>query len=224
MRGLLPAYARGLLSACAGGCQGGFGRCLPHQGIHSGGSCVPLLHSLPCLLSVALCNFQCPHRISFPGRGGCSGCSPCPLSGWPNGARRAALISSSAQGCQCLSSLPQGGLAPSSRPALADGGTGCRGKKPLAAKNQRDRFLQSPKFMPLKQGVCSGSSKGGYGSPHVGMPGLVRPGLRTTNSCNAGQWGEEEMRLAGPIVPSPLEVHRGDGVALLLWKAEEQPG
>lgn len=37
------------------------------------------------------------------------------------------------------------------------------GKKPLAAKNQRDHFPVSPKFMPSKQGVCSGRGKAGYG-------------------------------------------------------------
>lgn len=46
-RGLLPAYERGLLPACAGGCQGGFGRYLPRQGIH----CSP--HRTPCLGGLA---------------------------------------------------------------------------------------------------------------------------------------------------------------------------
>lgn len=57
VRGLLPAYVCGLLPACAGGRRGGFRRCLPRQGIHSGGWCAPPPCSLPRLLGAALCNF-----------------------------------------------------------------------------------------------------------------------------------------------------------------------
>lgn len=194
---------------------------MPRQGIHSGGWCAPPPCSLPCLLGAALCNFRCPHRISFPGRDGCSSCPPCPLLGrhppHPNGVRRAAVISLPTRGCQCLSSPPQRGLAPSSRPAPAGRGTGCR-KKPLAAKNQRNRFPGSHRFMPLKRGVCSGRGKGGMGLPphgtHKGhpcaavarwMPGPARPRLRPSNSPHAMPGKGERRRRGwrGPSCPAP---------------------
>lgn len=64
--GLLPAYVRGLLPACAGRHGGGFGRCLPRQGIHCGGCRAPPQCSLPCLHSAGLCNFRCPTGSPYP--------------------------------------------------------------------------------------------------------------------------------------------------------------